>query len=184
MNIEEVLKKALENMDEKYCQLSQLVNRKSSCIEKNKLQEKKIQERPVAYEFYHQFRRLIEDEEVEVNFDGSIIQAEVNKKYQHYFRNGKIPDFIIHTPDTDVNFAVIEFKLASSNITKIKDDLKKLSKFKRKLNYENTVEVIIGDTEQLNKLDENNDLFIGKELTLIFFNTDSWKAYQVTTKVA
>ena len=184
MVIREVIKAikvALENMDQKYCTLSQIDYSKIQVMKPfpNYLSKEKYLERPFAYEFYHQLRKLIDDGDVD--FGGPIIQAEVDKRYQHCFENGKMPDFIIHIPNLDKNLAVIEFKLATRSEEDIKDDIKKLAEFKAKqeLKYDNGVEVILGGKQSLKTLREdieNWNKTRGEEIIIIEFNTDSWKA--------
>lgn len=102
---------ALRNIDMNYCRLSRIDYSDSDKFEF--LKKEKYLERPFAYEFYHQLRKLVEQKAVD--FGGSFIQAEVDKSYQHYFPTGKIPDFIIHVPNNPLteNLAILEFKLAS-----------------------------------------------------------------------
>ena len=173
------IKTALENMDKKYCKLSQIdySNVRVNESTKKYLMEEKYLERPFAYEFYHQLRKLMDSGDVD--FGGPVIQAEVDKRYQHCFKNGKIPDFIIHVPNTRQNLAVIEFKLAS-NFYSLEHDFEKLIQFKNNedLKYKYVIEVIIGNETslrnakkyiiQLNKSEV-------EEITIIEFNTDSWK---------
>ncbi len=183
MVIREVIKAikvALENIDRKYCTLSQIDYSKIEVMKSflDYLSKEKYLERPFAYEFYHQLRRLMD--EGEVDFGGPIIQAEVDKRYQHCFKRGKIPDFIIHIPNSDQNLAVIEFKL-TTNLTGIKSDIEKLVKFKtnQELKYSNGVEVILGDTQSLEVLREdinNWNEIGGEEIIIVEFDTDSWKA--------
>lgn len=170
------VKMALENMDKKYCNPSKLVYSELWKSVTDKLEKEKYLERPFAYEFYHQLRRLMD--EGCVDFDGPIVQAEVNKAYQHIFEKGKIPDFIIHIPNTNKNLAVIEFKLAS-NLEKIQKDFEKMLEFKSPpLNYEHLIEVIIGDRDSLEKAMEqikNLNNLQGEKITIIKFNMDSRK---------
>lgn len=177
----EAIKLALEKMDKNYCRLSQIDYEKIEVMNHFTmlLSEEKYLERPFAYEFYHQLRRLIEEDRVD--FGEPIIQAEVNKRYQNIFKKGKIPDFIIHLPNSKRNLAVIEFKLATRKAEDIKKDIKKLVKFKTKeeLNYDHGVEVILGTNQDLDVLraDINNwNKFEGEEIIIIEFITDSWKA--------
>lgn len=150
INLPHIIKNALERMDRHYCELSKL----TYSMEKlglnepiiKKLKEAKYLERPIAYEFYHQFRKMIENSEVDMG--GHVIQAEVDKRYQSCFERGIIPDFILHIKDTSINLAVIEFKMAS-NIQNISNDLKKLILFKERLNYSYLMEIIIGRKEEL-----------------------------------
>jgi len=52
----EVIKTALTKMDRKFTDLSRLEFDKISKELREKLEKQKIQERPFAYEFYHQLR--------------------------------------------------------------------------------------------------------------------------------
>jgi hypothetical protein len=133
------------------------------------LAKQKYLERPFAYEFYHQFRRLLDEKAFD--FGGSVIQAEVDKRYQQIPGLGKIPDFILHTPNSnEENLAVIEFKLASNYGEPLESDLKKLVTFRRgNLNYRYLVEVIIGSTNELNttwerigrlRTDDGEEIFV------------------------
>lgn len=173
------IKKALKNIDENYCKLSQIDYSELRANEstKNILEKEKYLERPFAYEFYHQLRKLIDCGEV--NFDGPVIQAEVDKKYQKCFENGKIPDFIIHVPNTRKNLAVIELKLAT-NFGKLKGDLKKLVEFKnnKDLKYAFAIEIIIGNNFSLKKAKEyilTMEKTRGEEITIIDYNTHTRK---------
>ena len=166
-------------MDKKYCKLSKIDYSMLGVNESTKkhLVEEKYLERPFAYEFYHQLRKLIDNGDVD--FGGPIIQAEVDKRYQHYFKNGKIPDFILHVPNTQQNLAVIEFKLAT-NFNKLEHDFVKLVQFKNNeyLKYTHVIEVIIGNETSLRDAKEYimrlNKSEV-EEITIIEFNTDSWK---------
>ena len=173
------IKTALENIDKNYCKLSQIdysmLGVKKST--KKLLEVEKYLERPFAYEFYHQLRKLIDGGDV--TFDGPVIQAEVDKRYQHCFENGKIPDFIIHEPNTRKNLAVIELKLAS-NYENLEGDLKKLVEFKnnKDLKYAFAIEIIIGNHAFLKKAKEcilRMEQIRGEEIIIIDYNTDSRK---------
>ncbi len=179
-DIIEATKMALEKMDRNYCTLSQIDYSKVKKVPIEKLKNEKYLERPFAYEFYHQLRKLMDCSVVD--FGRRIIQAEVDKRYQHCFEKGKIPDFIIHIPDRkDKNFAVLEFKL-TSNIDNIEGDFEKLIEFRKnpELEYEHIVEVIIGNKASLKKA--KNDIVTKlndtkyNEITIIEFDTESWKA--------
>lgn len=174
------IKTALEKMNKKYCTLSQIDYSKMEMNEsiEGYFREQKYLERPFAYEFYHQLRTSMDNGDV--NFGGPIIQAEVDKRYQHCFGKGKIPDFIIHLPNTNKNLAVVEFKLAK-NRGNLESDFKKLVEFKknRSLKYNHAIEVIIGDgtsirqaKEHIRQLNKSE----GEEIIIILFDTDSWKA--------
>lgn len=184
MEIEEVIEPielALNNMNKNFCKLSKIdykfIEAPNGLVDY--LKREKFLERPIAYEFYHQLRKLID--EGEVDFGGPIIQAEVDKNYQHCFKKGKMPDFIIHVPNFNENLAVIEFKLATRNKEDIKDDFKKILKFKTypRLRYAYGIEVILGNKRSLTirKKDIINwNGTEGEEIIIIEFDTDNWKA--------
>lgn len=168
-------------MNKEYCKLSikDYKNIELTTPLIDRLKKEKYLERPFAYEFYHQLRKLID--EGDVDFDGPIIQAEVDKTYQHCFKNGKVPDFIIHIPDSKENLIVIEFKLANSPKKDFKDDFVKILEFKTKLllKYSYGVEVIIGTKPSLkNRRKDINewDKTEGEEIIIIEFDIESWKA--------
>ena len=174
---------SLNNMDKNYCRPSHLdysnLKKVPPGIIEN-LKEEKYFERLFAYEFYHQFRILVQNGKVD--FGGAVLHAEVPKEYQRCFEKGKgkIPDFILHVPDHSLNLAVLEFKLAT-NLAKIDHDFDKLLDFHKNdaLKYENIIEVIIGDTKQLEKATKiikkhNNEN--GESLTIIYFNTETWSS--------
>ena len=167
-------------MDKNYFKLSQIdysMLGVSKAFKKN-LKDEKYLERPFAYEFYHQLRKLINSGDA--NFGGPVvIQAEVDKRYQHYFEDGKIPDFIIHVPNKQKNIAVIEVKLAT-NLSNLKGDLKKLVEFKnhKELKYAFAIEIIIGNFASLKKAKEYISRMgktNGEEITVIEYNTNSAK---------
>lgn len=177
--IVEAIKLSLENMNKKFTDLSKLkFDEINQTLEKT-LKEQKIQERPFAYEFYHQFRKLWDNGSISRNFSENIVvQAEINKRYQEIPNLNRIPDFLLHVPSSNKNFAVIEFKLAS-NFREIKKDFKKLIGFKHRLNYKYLIEVIIGDEISLKNAEERInqvDMSEGEEIIIIEFDTKSWKA--------
>lgn len=181
IDVVEGVKLALDNMNKDYCSLSKLIyeNIEASDSIIKVLKKEKYLERPFAYEFYHQFRRLL-DEGI-VDFSGPIIQAEVDKRYQQCFEKGKIPDFIIHSPNSEKNIAIIEFKLATRVKEDIKKDFKKIVKFKTNsdLLYSYGIKVLIGDKNSLEnrKKEFNNwNKTGGEEIIIIEFDTESWEA--------
>ena len=165
-------------MDKKHCKLSQTDYSTIDDAVKEHVSKNKYLERPIAYEFYHQLRKLI-DEDI-VDLGGPIIQAEIDKRYQHCFENGKIPDFILHVPNSGQNLAVIEFKLVT-NLATIESDLEKLSEFEKNplLKYLHGIEVIVGNTELLTKARETLSQLCNsqyEEIVIVNFNTDIWQA--------
>lgn len=178
------IKRALSRMDRMSCMLSTLDYNSLEVGESfaRKLLKEKYLERPFAYEFYHQFRNLMDTGCV--YFGGPIIQAEVDKRYQHIWSDGKIPDFIIHIPNTRANLAVIEFKLAS-NLDGIEKDFKKLLEFKRDLGYTYIVEVIIGNESLLERAGtrvENISTNEGEDIIVIRFNIETWIPEELVIK--
>ncbi|MFA5033962.1 MAG: hypothetical protein WC614_13220 [bacterium] len=175
-----IIKQALENIKENYCNLSQIDYSKLYLSFEQNIKETKYLERPFAYEFYHEFRKLMENSDID--FGRYVMQAEVDKRYQHCFEDGKIPDFIMHKKNSNENLCVIEFKLAT-NLTKLKDDFDKLLDFKTnpELKYTYAVEVIIGDTTSLIEVKQKIEQLknnIGEEIIVIEFNTSLWKAQE------
>ncbi|MFX0211599.1 MAG: hypothetical protein ACFFDT_36825 [Candidatus Hodarchaeota archaeon] len=172
------IKSALERMDKTFCSLSQIDYSIIDDRVRKPVVENKYLERPIAYEFYHQLRKLIENGTVD--FGGPIIQAEVDKTYQKCFDDGKIPDFIIHVKERKENLAVIEFKLAT-NLSNLKSDFQKLVEFKQNpdLEYTHGIEVIVGDTEHLKSVGEfvgQLEQSEGEHIEVVHFDTDQWKA--------
>ncbi|MBF4475459.1 hypothetical protein [Methanobacterium formicicum] len=167
-----MVKTALENIDLNYVTLSRLV------YDRNSLENPVFQEKPFAYEFYHQFRKLYENDFGEV-----VLQAEVNKSAQGYPNCKKMPDFILHTPETRRNnFGVIEFKRAyvngNSNASKIKKDFNKLFNFKKPpLRYKTAIEVIIGTENEIKrqkKLIKSKEN--GESIWILWFNIENLNA--------
>ena len=166
-----------KKMYRKYCTLSQTDYSRIDKSIKKPIAEEKYLERPFAYEFYHQLRESMDSGNVD--FGGPIIQAEVDKRYQHCFTTGKIPDFIIHMPNNRPNLAVIEFKLAT-NLGSLEHDFEKLAEFKTNENLEYTyaIEVIIGSENSLKNAKERISGLNrpqGEEIIIIEFDTDSWR---------
>ncbi len=167
----ELIRNALKNINRNYCRLSK--------INTQNLSEdiQKYQERPFAYEFYHQIRNLINKQKIDLG--KYFLQPEVNKTYQHYFRKGKIPDFILHRPNKEnQNFAIIEFKLANRNKRSIENDFKKLIEFKKELKYKNIIEVIIGDHITLKngkRIVKDLEKPKGEKIKLIEYNVENAK---------
>lgn len=150
--IVEAIKRALERMDMRYCALSQI----DHAADPEPIEYSKYLERPFAYEFYHQFRKLLDEGKLELG--SSVIQGEVDKRYQHLFEDGRVPDFILHTPNCRTqNLAVIEFKLASVSSEQLVHDFQKLVEFKRVLKYEHVIEVVIGRTLPMKRAWKNID---------------------------
>lgn len=162
-----ITEESLKGMDEDIVNLSK--------IRKNMrdLPATKYLERPFAYEFYHQFRCRLNNEEFD--FKDYVIQGEVLKKYQNYGID-YMPDFIIHVVgNNDSNAMIIEFKLAERGFDEIKKDLDKLLEFKSILGYNTLVEVVLGEEEKIEKLKTKiRNLNGDNEITVFWFKTNSW----------
>ena len=184
---------ALENIDVGYVRLSQKDYSKMNADDsfQKECSKEKILERPFAYEFYHQFRNLMIAGILD--FGELVIQAEIDKRYQHCFANnqgnlgrGTIPDFLIHLPNHQSNLAVIEFKL-TSNLGNLESDFRKLVKFKKneQLRYEYGIEVIIGDTKSLEQAKSKVERLAtskGEEINIVYFNTQTGKVSNSSIK--
>lgn len=170
------IKMALENVDKRYCPLSQIDYSKVSLDSVRKcLAERKYLERPFVYEFYHQLRKLIDNGDVD--FGGSIVQAVIDGGYHHRFEDGKVPDFIMYVPDANRNLVAMEFRFAS-NPSRIESDLEKLAEFRGELGYAYVVEVIIGSKASLKDVKEHLIQLSkpeGEKIMIVEFDTDSWK---------
>jgi len=144
----------------------------------------KYLERPFAYEFYHQFRKLIDNKEIKLE-ESILIQGEVDKRYQNIEKLSKIPDFLVHSPSTEKNIAVIEFKMASRDIEDIKNDFKKLLSFRDILGYEELIEIIIGNTGCIESKDEELKILINEEnfnIWLVLFDITKRKISKLKIK--
>jgi hypothetical protein len=142
--------------------------------------EEKLLERPFAYEFYHQMRCLWDNRsELVAPFADVVIQGDVDKGYQAIRGLDRIPDFLLHSPNSDErNFAVIEVKLAAF-ARDIERDLDKFVAFRNRRGYRHFVEIVIGHETGLRRvnlagLNQTGNRLV--EIVVIFFNTDTWKA--------
>lgn len=122
-------------------------------------------ERPFHFELYHQIRLIFKDK-----LKNYVIQAEIEKSSHNSKVGKKRPDLIFHIPG-DLNRSSqlihIEVKPAKSNdnahLKEIIDDLKKLSYFKVKLNYNISALVLFGPSNDLSDAilfidgDDSND---------------------------
>lgn len=173
--ISEIIK-ALESINPDLCRLSKL---KYEDLElPSEFFDSKYLERPFAYEFYHQFRRLIEEKKIQLE-ENVLIQGEVDKEYQRIGDVSRIPDFLIHSPSAKTkNKAVIEFKLATRSFPDIENDFNKLLKFKDILDYESLVEVLIGETDAIRKKKKKLSEFHNDNynINVILYNINTLKA--------
>ena len=88
---------------------------------------------------------------------------------------------MLHRQDSNVNFAVIELKIARRNYwAGIEADFRKLAGFRQWLSYSNLLEVLIGTAEEIGFAFE--EIPTGEAggdsvpIDVIFFNTSTWAA--------
>jgi hypothetical protein len=158
----ELIKSALRNVNVDVIELSKKIYNDQRSRENEKLRNR-YQERVFTYEFYHQLRLI--------GIEGYKLQPEVAKGYQLLPMGNKIPDFIIHVPNSDENCAVLEFKVATNS--RIKPDFQKLLDFKRQLHYVYLIEIIFGEGENLiqrkRRIEELRKV-TGKQIIVIYFD--------------
>lgn len=138
---------AVETIDWRFVTLSRL--QYANGLEPIGQNDPRWQERPFAYEIYHKLRCYWEKQHWDTPY---AIQAEVLKTYQEIRQVNKMPDLLIHQPNTKNNLAVVEIKMASNTEKLLRDDLDKLVLFHCALKYELRVEIIIGDNDKLKEL--------------------------------
>jgi hypothetical protein len=171
---------ALENIDWRYVTLSQFFYEESDMP--MNLRDPHWLERPFAYEIYHQLRLLWKGEA----FDAQcVIQAEVLKKYQQIRYINKMPDLLMHQPNSERNLAIVEIKLASNKKKSLMEDIDKLALFQRVLHYETLVEVIIGADEELKTVGHqlnNLDCSSGAKIDILLLSLNDHKIRHRTIK--
>jgi hypothetical protein len=188
---------ALSNMDPSFTNLSRIHFNNLPADVITRLKCEKVQERPFAYEFYHQFRKLWECGAVDLlGFGDTVIQAEVNKFYQNIPGLKKAPDFLVHKVgklEGQYQVGVVEFKLADNvsscvvvrrkKYTEAQYDFEKLIVFRTILRYRYAIEVILGDTATLRKAEAHvNTLCDSADssreglIYVIYFDTRDWSS--------
>ncbi len=176
------VKHALEKMDRRFLDLSGLIFDKHTgeLLKRLGETEEKLLERPFAYEFYHQMRVLWDSRaEVVAPFSDVVIQGEFDKGYQGIPNLDRIPDFLLHSPNSDKrNFGVIEMKRAHS-VQGIELDFDKFVSFRNQRNYQYFVEIVIGHTRELNmsqlrSLNQEGEHVV--EIDVVLFDFDTWRA--------
>lgn len=179
------VKNALERMDRRFLELSGLIFDPGTDELLRRLgeTEEKLLERPYAYEFFHQMRSLWDSRaEVIAPFADVVIQGEVDKGYQAIRDLDRIPDFLLHRPNSNArNFGVIEVKLAAF-AQHIERDFDKFVSFRNRRGYEHFVEIVIGDTRELEKANLTRFNQQGRhvvEIAVVLFNTDRWRVADV-----
>lgn len=179
------VKYALERMDCRFLELSGLVfNRDTDELDRRLRETKeKLLERPYAYEFYHQMRVLWDTRsQLVAPFADVVIQGEVDKGYQTIHDLDRIPDFLLHRPNSNArNFAVIEVKLAAF-AHRIEQDFDKFVSFRNRRGYQHFVEIVIGHSAELNEaqaslVTQEGDQLV--EIAVILFDVDAWTANDI-----
>lgn len=134
-------------------------------------QEKPLyRERVYCYELYHQLR---------INWATSLndytLSGEINKSGHNLINENVIPDLLIHIPGKmEGNLVIIEVKPINFNRDGLKNDLKKLTSFRRDANYDHAIHLTYGSNgneqeiiEESHKIQKENDGEI--ELGLVEF---------------
>lgn len=117
-----------------------------------------------------------------VLFADVVIQGEVDKGYQAIRDLDRVPDFLLHRPNSDErNFAVIEVKLAAF-AQHIEGDLNKFVSFRNRRGYQHFVEIVIGHSRQLDEerirgLSQEGEHLV--EIDVVLFDTDTWRAKEI-----
>ena len=89
--------------------------------------EPAYRERVYCYELYHRWRC-----HWAAGFPFSL-SGEVDKQGHPLIREGPKPDFLVHVPGRMSNLLVVEVKSKNSAVDKMRDDLEKLTRFRRDL---------------------------------------------------
>ncbi len=147
------------------------------------LEDDNLQERPYAYEFYHQMRKLRErPDAANLGLNELAIQAEVNKSHQNIPHLRKMPDFLSRRVNSDERLAVFEFKV-TRRLEELNDDIFKLINFRHILLYRYGVEVIIGRTPEpaavstlLDHMGNSNPWGAIYNSFIVYFDVNTWTA--------
>ena len=174
---------ALEKMDPRFLELSGLIFDPYTDELMRRLgetEEKLPWKGRMHTSSYHQMRALWDNRsELIAPFADVVIQGEVDKGYQAIRELDRIPDFLLHRPNSDArNFAVIEVKLAAF-ARRIERDFDKFVSFRNRRHYEHFVEIVIGRGSQLSDIGLHRFNQSGQrlvEITVVLFNTDTWEA--------
>lgn len=104
-------------------------------------------ERAYCYELYHLLRCHL-PEDFPFTLHGEIDKAGHEDITRHFGRRKRPnPDFIVHTPGgrgKTANLVIIEVKRSEAEIKEIKEDLWKLRKFLKKVEYQHGVMLFFG----------------------------------------
>jgi hypothetical protein len=172
----ELIQTALESINWSYVTLSRL--RYKNSYLPIRYGDPHWLERPFAYEIYHQLRCRCEKRE---EFD-CVIQGEVFKHYQEIRELKRMPDLLIHKPDSnEKNLAVVEIKLASNPQKSVEADFNKLAMFRRILKYQRLIEIIIGTDSEIESLRRQIDEMTqrdGTEIVILYLSIENHKVQQ------
>ena len=149
--------------------------------------ENNMVERVFCYEFYHQFRKIMErknDIYHNLRLNGEISKI-IAEKYQRDISHTKFPDFVLHEAQNTVNQQelVIEVKTKNnSEICSFLSDIEKIDDMISQLNYKSGLFIAENiDNETLRqKIERANINSIANPCKIYFMATDSVKdkAYQ------
>lgn len=116
-----------------------------------------LRERHYCYELYHQMRCLWP------NDCNLILSGEIDKSSHHFIGNligsYPIPDFLIHTPSEMNNEAIIEVKTDNFQANGIEKDIKTLSIFIERADYNRAILLIFGKNITQEKIDNINNIY-------------------------
>ena len=90
-------------------------------------EEPEYRERVYCYELYHRWRCHWPE-----GFPFSL-SGEVDKARHPLIRKSPKPDFLVHIPGLMVNLLIVEVKPQNADESRMADDLKKLTRFRREL---------------------------------------------------
>lgn len=155
------LKNALENVSESYVLYNQKDQRGNNCI--------KTEERIFAYELYHQFRKIMDDDNKYTNLYMSGEQVKNCNLFQGESLNGMkhiIPDMVLHeTIAENSGKQVFYVEIKMSNNQALLKDLYKLTKLKKenKLHFKYYVFIVVG----MNKCELCSKIYRRRKITHI-----------------
>lgn len=104
-------------------------------------------ERAYCYELYHQLREFL-PKNFPYTLHGEIDKAGHRKIMQHFGKRKRPnPDFIVHVPGEsgkDANLVVVEVKRSEVDARLVKEDIWKIHKFMKKVDYQHGIMLFFG----------------------------------------
>ena len=129
-------------------------------------------ERAYCYELYHLLRCKL-SKDFPYTLHGEIDKAGHVSIMRHFGRKKRPnPDFIVHKPGDygrDANLVVIEVKISEADIKRVKEDLWKIRKFMKNVEYQHGIMLFFGeqqppDLSHLGKIEVLWHKEVGREL--------------------